>query len=210
MILSICDDYKFVRIACQSVIRGTTVVEAELYSENANCWKEIELPKVVQNAWPVMTVTHVRASEAVLYLVGVDVLVSFDLHNEVFEVYPYPNSVNNKKNLPSLVFEGSISMIFNTAVGDEPVYSLWTLDNVCGNVSWTKKVNLEPAYAIDWVDLYLGSGQFVARDNCDGVFSYDLKKKETRVLFPLGDRRTLSAVKYTNTIVLFPFEGLNK
>lgn len=133
-------------------------------------------------------------------MVSGKMLVSFDLHTEV---YPYPDSVKSKRNWTSLVFEGSVAMIFKTAFNDGSFYSLWTLDDNCGKVCWTKKFNLEPDLEVDRVDLYLGGGQFVALDFRVSRFSlYDLLKKETkRLLFAVDDRMILSCVKHTESLV---------
>lgn len=202
---SVSDDYKLVRILHSDV---SNMVEAELYSANADCWKEIELPKAVQNAWPFVNFIPVHEINGVLYMVDDTVLVSFDLHTELFEVYPYPDSVKRLQNLTSLVFEGSIAMIFKTASGDGSVHSLWTLDDDSGKVCWTKKFNLEPDLEVDRVDLYLGDGQFAALDfRVSRFFLYDLMKKETkRLFFPvddtvINDRMILSCVRHTESLV---------
>lgn len=199
---SVSDDYKLVRILLSNY---SNVVEAELFSVNANCWKEIELPKAVQSAWPFWHLIPIHAINGVLYMVNANVLVSFDLHTELFEVYPYPDSVKSKRNLTSLVFEGSVAMIFKNALGDGSLYSLWTLDDDCGKMCWTKKFNLEPDLEIDRVDLYLGGGQFVALDfRVSRFFLYDLIKKEAKwLLFPVDYRKILSCVKHTESLVSF-------
>lgn len=71
---SVLHDYKLVRILVSNV---SNVVEAELYSVNADCWKEIEFPKAIQNAWPFMNFIPVHEINGVLYMVGYTVLVSF-------------------------------------------------------------------------------------------------------------------------------------
>ncbi|KAL1819086.1 hypothetical protein ACET3Z_013955 [Daucus carota] len=207
---SVCDDYKVVRILVSSV---SNVVEAELYSANEDRWRDIEVPVGLNNAWPLWCCIPAQAINEVLYFVASQVLVSFDLHNELFEVYRYPYSVKDIQNFTSFVYEGAVAMIFKTAVGDGLVHSLWTLDDAGGKVCWTKKFVFEPELEIDRVELYLGSGRFVAVDFCDfQYFVYDLEKKETeRLLLSLVEHNVSSVVKYTESLVsLAGFEQVEK
>lgn len=86
-----------------------------------------------------------------------------------------------------LDFEGSVSMICDYWNDKGQVFnqvlSQWTLDDVCGKVTWTQKFNLEvDVLIIDRVLLYLGVGQFFAATYDDGkniFYKYDYTKKET-------------------------------
>ncbi|KAL1819083.1 hypothetical protein ACET3Z_013952 [Daucus carota] len=207
---SVCDDYKVVRILVSS---DSNVVEAELYSANEDRWRDVEVPIGLNNAWPLWSYIPVHAINEVLYFGASEVLVSFDLHNELFKVYSYPYSVKDIRNFTSFVYEGAVAMIFMTVVGDGMVSSLWTLDDVGGKVCWTKKFVVEPELKIDRVDLYLGSERFLAVNFCDfQYFVYDLAKKETeRLLLSLVEHNVSSVVKYTESLVsLAGFEQVEK
>ena len=54
--------------------------------------------------------------------------------------------------------------------------TLWALDEVDGNLLWTKKFNIEPTKRIAYVLTYLGDGKFVARDHSHACCFYDMKK----------------------------------
>ncbi|KAK1398996.1 hypothetical protein POM88_008859 [Heracleum sosnowskyi] len=82
-------------------------------------------------------------------------------------------------------FEGSVAMVFES----EPGLYLWTMDNVSGELSWTKKFSIE--YGLKdldteiWLSCYLGAKQFYGRKSLNGEhftyeILYDYKKKETK------------------------------
>lgn len=80
-----------------------------------------------------------------------------------------------------LDFEGSAAMVFPKYVDDESVLSLWTLEGVCGKVSWTEKFDFELDYEMRYVVFCkLGVRQFVVLDNAGRYLSFDYKKKKTQ------------------------------
>ncbi|KAL1834718.1 hypothetical protein ACET3Z_004369 [Daucus carota] len=197
---SICNDYKILIVLGYS----HQLVEAILYSSNADSWKEIEVPKTVINTMLCNLPKCVQLKDdGVLYIDGRLVLLSFDLHNEVFGVKPYPLHHIAKSN--ALKFGDSVAMIFESS-GDGSV-SLWTLDDVCG--SWTKKLNLDGA--ADWkrvrVPLILGVGQIVMREHVGGYFHdfylYDYKKKNTKKILSGETSHVQRTVldEYTDSLV---------
>ncbi|KAK1392728.1 hypothetical protein POM88_011784 [Heracleum sosnowskyi] len=205
---SISNDYKILMIVRSKLSTDghfTSVLEGKLYSSNADSWKEIHVPQSFMSC-PIAE--SVLSINGVLYFEGTHGIVSLDLHNEVFG-YLLPNSVQHERKLHVLEFEGSVAMVF-VSVSEEPVLSLWTLDDVCGNVSWIKKFNLEADLRIDRLVLYLGVGQFVAFNSDIGYIFYDYKKKETRQFpLPTRAREAMLIVKYIESLVsLEGFEQL--
>lgn len=179
------------------------VLEADLYSSNGDYWKKIYVPEIVRSLVICANSTFVHDPKTgVIYFEGIRELLSFDLRNEVFGVYPYPfpNSVQHSKS-NVLDFEGSVAMIFETVA--DGILSLWTLDDVSGNkVSWTKKFNLAADLKIDWVVLYLGIGQFVAKNDDVGYVFYDYKKKDAKkFLSPAPSGEFNSVVVYNESLV---------
>lgn len=204
----ISNDYKLLRV----VFAHTTheywaienlVLEAELYSANDNCWKEIEVPEPLRGFRPCDDSKCVHAKTGMLYMNGFNEILWFDLHNEVFGVYPIHKDDKLLKISNVFDFEGSLAMMFKDDVSEGSVVSLWTLDNASENASWTKKFNFEVALNMDWVHLYLGVGQFVALNYDLGVIFYDYIKKETKK-FPLLSSTVgeiVSVVNYTESLV---------
>ncbi|KAK1375168.1 hypothetical protein POM88_031361 [Heracleum sosnowskyi] len=123
----------------------------------------------------------------VLYFDGGDVLVSFDLHDEVFRLVQFPSLIRRRKRSDVLDFEGSLAMVFESGPG---VVDLWTLDHVSKEVSWTKKFSfgndLDDLETKIWLSCYLGAGQFYGTKLLNGncflyeVLYYYEKKKETQ------------------------------
>lgn len=198
----ISNDYKILRIVFDNFVidlfGNSPVLVAQLYSANADSWKEIEVPKTIKASW--------------IYFEGISQIISFNFHDEVFRVHPYPSleQLNEKSNV--LEFQGSAAMIFESYHDGSSVLSLWTLDNVCGNVSWTNKTNLEVDLKIDLVVLHLGSGQFIVAEDYDkfpnsfdkysGYFLYDHKKREVKKFsLPVLDSIVTSLIEYTESLV---------
>ncbi|KAK1354619.1 hypothetical protein POM88_047875 [Heracleum sosnowskyi] len=208
---STSNDYKILRILIypNAVDNDSCMctLEADMYSSNADSWKEIQPPKKLQN-FSCCKFSRVHTINEVLYLHYIDGLLSFDLHNEVFELYPFPYSLPYTRRKSCLLdFEGSAAMVFSESVRDESVLSLWTLDYVCGEVlSRTKKFNLELDCKMHYrVISYLGVGQFVVKDD-SGVYSvYDNKKKERRNLAWVME--DASFFKYTGSLVSLQGSG---
>lgn len=204
---SIANDYKILRIAKLRirVPLGFIVSSkpgAQLYSANADSWKNIHVPMNIRTSfWHRPRKICGPDINGVLYWEGNGGLLSFDLHNEVFGeigVLEFPNHVqHNKSNV--LDFEGSVAMVFESAC-DESVLSLWTLDGVCG--IWTKKFNLETDLELDRVYLYLGAEQFVGLNFVFGYKFYDYRKKTTKKLpFPAHLTDVKLVVKFSESLV---------
>lgn len=211
---SILNDFKLLRIVQSDVSYDgyiTFALKAELYSTNANSWKIIKVPKTVQKFLPWPYSKCVDSKTGVLYFENGKALLSFDSHKEVFGIYQFPESVYHKRRSDVLDFNGSVAMIFES-VCDGSVLSLWTLDDICGEVSWVKKFNLEFVHGISWIYLHLGAGQYVAQDNNGARYVfYDNKQKKTTE-FPLSPRLQdfVLVVKYNDSFVsLEGFEQLD-
>lgn len=190
-------DYKLLRI-----LVGASLSDAQLYSTNTNSWKEIQVPKSVRNFWPFQDSKFIHTRTGVLYLGGINTLLSFDPHNEVFGEYPFPSYANHMVVSNVVDFDGSVALIL-ASVLDDLEFCLWTLDDVCSNVAWVKKFRLEPDGWISRITLYLGAGQFVAKCIYDGrYYFYDNKKKKTKQLpLPPRPRDVMSVIKYNESLV---------
>lgn len=128
---------------------AVTEIIAELYSVNADSWKEIRFPEEIEDFELIIHSRCVCVDSGVLYFQGVEEILSFDLHDEVFVLYQYPDS--GKRVSDVLDFHGSIAVIMKSGKGGS-VLSLWTSDAVGGNFSWTKKFNIDPDL-IDYVNV---------------------------------------------------------
>ncbi|KAK1402374.1 hypothetical protein POM88_001979 [Heracleum sosnowskyi] len=174
------DSVKLTLPECMSVWGGVVPqVRVELYSVNAGSWKEIPFPKEIPYVDLINLFRCVFVDSGVFYFQGKKEIMSFDLHNEVFAMYQYPDSGERMSDV--LDFDGSIAVIMKSGKMGS-VLSLWTFDDIGGNFSWTKKFNIDPDLKIDYVHLYLGDGLFLAQDYGVGYFFYNDKKKENKKL----------------------------
>ncbi|KAK1394382.1 hypothetical protein POM88_013439 [Heracleum sosnowskyi] len=191
----ISNDYKLLRIVFNYISESADgeLPEAEMYSANTDSWKEIQISeKSLKDYW---TKSKFHAIAGVLYMEGRSEILAFDLHSEVFRVYPFP-SLFPKSNV--LDYDGYATMVFESTDGS---VSLYKLDDVCAKVSWTKMFNLEADFEIIWVSNYLGNGQFVVI-NPHSFCIYDYKKREykTTPLLFRAERRGWP-VNYTESLV---------
>ncbi|KAK1354191.1 hypothetical protein POM88_047447 [Heracleum sosnowskyi] len=188
---SISNDYKILRIVFANffddIFNDCPGLVAQLYSANADSWKEIEVPKTIKAYWITITSNCIHAQPGALY---------------------FKEQHSKKSNV--MEYEGSAAMIFES-YHQGSVLSLWTLDYICDNVSWTKKINLKFNLKIDQIALHLGAGQFVAAeydtlpkssDKYSGHILYDHNKKETKKLsLPILDSKVTSLIEYTESLV---------
>ncbi|KAK1399674.1 hypothetical protein POM88_009537 [Heracleum sosnowskyi] len=106
-------------------------------------------------------------------------------------------------------FKGYVAMIFNESTNDGWVPSLWTLNAVLGNWSWTKEFNLDDSLnVIRVISFYLGDGLFFTRGAAGEYIFYDYKKKHVKTFLdqapPAGN-----LTEYKETLVsLKGFEQL--
>ncbi|KAK1399680.1 hypothetical protein POM88_009543 [Heracleum sosnowskyi] len=220
----ISNDYKILRISKELEQEDEEdddtmmyALQAELYSANGDSWKQIQIPETLEY-FPISRVVCVNLKGSrVLYFEGSHELLSFDLHEEVFRVYPYPISYptslrQKNQRIKSFVldFEGSVALIFNESTDDGSVPSLWTLNEVLGNWSWTKEeFNLDDSFKeIQLTRLYMGDGQFFSR-GVGGYIFYDYKKKHVKKILDHAPLLVWKLTDYTETLVsLEGFEQL--
>ncbi|XP_017254743.1 F-box protein CPR1-like [Daucus carota subsp. sativus] len=205
-------DYKIIRVVVDRKDTGFSV-EAEMYSVNEDWWKEIRVPIGLETFRFVGSRGRgvFRPDKSrVLYFEGSPEILSFDLHDEVFRVHPFPRPaklpLEDETIITSYLLEseGSVAMICDESSGDgNTVRSLWTLDRDCGN--WTKQFNLEDHLKYNHiVNLYLGDGQFVVADyGCDRrpIFYYYKKGNAKEYLGASPARQLTSVVKCNESLV---------
>ncbi|KAL6568130.1 hypothetical protein OROHE_003814 [Orobanche hederae] len=185
------DSYKFVN-----------VVAAHLYSLNDDSWRVIqvgiELPSLVcyphcpfLRSGPVL--------DGVLYLEGVDAIITFDLHNEYFGLIKYPSFMHTRMS-SVLDFEGSVALVIES-VGDEKEVSLWTMEAVSDEVFWNKRLTFDAgSEEIEWFFLYSGAHKFVGRTKL-GTVMYDFHKKETKIIGLPSQSFLVRVLKHTETFL---------
>ncbi|KAK1393584.1 hypothetical protein POM88_012640 [Heracleum sosnowskyi] len=129
-------------------------------------------------------------------------LISFELRNDIFKLIEFPN-VNFRSMSKIFDYEGCVGLILEG--DDDESLTLWTLDDAdddgSDTVSWTKKINVETGFRIDWTTIYLGKGQFVTSERSKRIILYDYKKKEIRKFRHQTWYNVKPAHKYTESLV---------
>ncbi|KAL1816659.1 hypothetical protein ACET3Z_019233 [Daucus carota] len=199
----ISNEYKLLRFVYEK--RDDVVPMAKVYYVNADYSREYQGPNLKTQIYDVAQSNIVV--NGVLYFVGGDQLVSFDLHDEVFGLVELPNFIQRKMS-NVMDFEGSVAIVFESGTGVD----LWTLDIVSGVFSWNKKFSIE--YGLDdldteiWLSCYLGAKQFYGWKLRNGNYFvyeilYDYEKKNIKY-HGLGEEYVVpvhAAFKYTETLV---------
>ncbi|KAL8122778.1 putative F-box protein At4g09190 [Apium graveolens] len=200
---SVSKDYKILRVRVGRYLcdgNEVSVTVAEVYSVNAGSWKEFRVPEEMQRFANFPFSKCVFVDSGVWYIEGYKEIMSFDLHDEVFGLYPYPKTGGRMSEI--LDFDGSVAVIRSVG-GRASFLSLWKLDGVGENFSWTKMFNIEPDLKIDFILLYLGERQFFVEDYDAGCFFYDDRKKGDKKLPPLAGAISgcTSAFQFTGSLV---------
>ncbi|XP_074344588.1 F-box protein At3g07870-like [Apium graveolens] len=117
-------DYKVLKIGYQRINGRLVKLQAvQLYSFDSGLWKEIEvaieLPSLL--CYPACpTLSSGPVVDGVLYLEAVNTIITFDLHNELFGLIPYPSFMHTRKS-NVLDFEGSVAVVLESVTeGSSP------------------------------------------------------------------------------------------
>ncbi|XP_063947086.1 uncharacterized protein LOC108216666 isoform X3 [Daucus carota subsp. sativus] len=158
-------------------------VEAELYSSKADSWKHVQVPETLKALRASSKV--VNAKPGILYMTSGKDIIAFDLHKEVFRLYTIPPC----KMSDILEFNGEAAMVFKS--DDGSALSLFVLNDVCGEVFWTKLLDLEFDDNISRVLPSLATAKFVTEN--------DNEAKKYALRFH-GDGKGM-VIKYTESLV---------
>ncbi|KAL1816592.1 hypothetical protein ACET3Z_019166 [Daucus carota] len=124
---SISNDYKVLRIVFER--KNGLVPLVQVYSTNADCWKEFRTPILMNWNFAAHLQTNIVV-KGVLFFDGGDELISFDSHKDILGLVPFPSCIFRKRS-QLLDFEGSVAVVFES-IGDGLGIDLWTLDSVSG------------------------------------------------------------------------------
>ncbi|KAL8127836.1 hypothetical protein AgCh_014976 [Apium graveolens] len=205
-------DFKVLFLEYQKIDNKHVGLEAaHLYSSNSDSWRVIkvdtELPSFLYYP-PSPVLRSGPVVDGVLYMEGVDFIITFDLHTELFGLISYPSFVHARKS-NVLNFEGSVAVVLKTVPDGslvEKELSLWTPIAVSGEVVWNKMFTFGTgSEEIDWLFLYFGANQFFGKTRL-GEMLYDYRKKQTKyVEFP-SQSFLLGVLSHTESFL--PAEGL--
>lgn len=210
-------DFKVLRIEYDTIgdmVQPLTVRGVNLYSLKSDSWKEvavrITLPSLVCYAFiPVLISGPVV--NGVLYLEGMNEVVTFDLHDEVFGLIPFPSYLQRRKS-KVLDFQGSVAVFAEESITDENgssnnIISLWTMEAVSNDVFWNKVFTVDAGLEVDWVFEHFGANQFLGTNKL-GEVVYDFGKKETKYIGIPSLSFLVKVLKHSQSFL--SIEGFNK
>ncbi|KAL6551381.1 hypothetical protein OROMI_021869 [Orobanche minor] len=202
------NDFKILKIGYEAITipdyKHMDVHAVHLYSYNADSWRvievDIELPSLL--SYPICSVLRSGpVVDGVLYLESMDVIVTFDLHNESFGLIKYPSFLQRRKS-GLFDFEGSVAVVVESVRDgslDEKEVSLWTVEAVSDEVFWNKMFAFgagSDSETIDWVFLYCGAHKFVTKTKL-GAALYDYHKKTTKYVSLPSSSFLVRVLKHT-------------
>lgn len=200
---SISNDYKVLRIVFER--KNGLVPLVQVYSTNADCWKEFRTPILMNWNFAAHLQTNIVV-KGVLFFDGGDELISFDSHKDILGLVPFPSCIFRKRS-QLLDFEGSVAVVFES-IGDGLGIDLWTLDSVSGEVSWTRKFSIDDDADSEseiCLSCYLGAGRFYGSQSVNGIYLhnvlYDYDKKETKVYGVREESTYATPLKYVESLV---------
>ncbi|KAK1358701.1 hypothetical protein POM88_043175 [Heracleum sosnowskyi] len=200
-------DFKVLKLAYER-INGQLVklLAVQLYSVNSDLWREIEvgieLPSLLfYPACPILISGPVV--NGILYLEARNTIITFNLHNELFGLIPYPSFMHTRKS-SVLDYEGSVALVLETVVEgslDKKEVSLWTVESVSDEVFWNKIFTFDAGLKeIEWVFVYGGADKFVG-DSRFGTVLYDYRKKETKHIRLPSQSFLVKVLKHTESFI---------
>lgn len=200
---TISNQYKVLRIVFGKKYHLVPVVR--VYSTNADSWREFRAP-ILKN-WKFVTHLQTRiVVNGVLYFDGGDELISFDLHKEILGLVPFPSCIVRKRS-HVLDFEGSVAIVFES-ICDGLGIDLWTLVDVSGQLSWTKKFSVDTDAGPEsevCLSCYLGTGQFYGTRSLNGIYLhnvlYDNDKKEAKIYGVREENIHAAPLTYVESLV---------
>lgn len=202
----VSDDFKVLRIQYRrnGITQLVSVSIVEVYSANSDSWREIEvnvaLPSFVSYPFCSVLISG-PVLDGVLYLEGMDEIVTFDLRNEVFGLITFPGFMKRRMS-NVLDVEGSIAVVVES-VGDGLVdkeFTMWTMETVSDEVFWNIKFKFDAGLEIDWMFLYLGAKQYVVRTR-EGEMLYDYSTKEIKGIGVLSQSFMTRVLKHAESFI---------
>ncbi|XP_074381131.1 uncharacterized protein LOC141722188 [Apium graveolens] len=203
------DDFKVLRIEYDAInhVQPVTVRGVYLYTLKSDMWKEIivgvTLPSFVCYAFcPVLISGPVV--DGVLYLEGMNEMVTFDLHNEVFGLIEFPSFVQRRKS-NVFNFQGSVAVFAEELITDDDgssseIISLWTMAAASDKVFWNKAFTIDPGLEVDWVFEHFGAKQFLGRDKL-GETVHDFGNKKTKAIEFPSQSFLVKALKHSESFL---------
>lgn len=169
----ISHDFKVLRFAYRrDNYQLVSVLEAYLYSSNADSWREVELGIALPSMLCYPRHPILRSGpvlDGVLYLEGsVSVVI---------------------KSVPG---DGSLD--------DKEEISLWTMEPVSGDFIWNKIFTFDSGCDLDWVFFYLGANQFVGTTKL-GTMLYESCKKLTKYIGLPPQSFLVRVLKHTESLL---------
>lgn len=211
------NEFKVLRIEYDSVgnmVQPVTVRGVYLYCFMSDSWKEvavcITLPSFVCYAFcPVLISGPVI--DGVLYLEGMNEIVTFDVHDQVFGlVVPFPSYLQTRKS-NVMDFQGSVAVFAAEQEDDgssNKIISLWTMEAISSNHVFWNKVFSSIDAGVDWVFEHFGANQFLGTNKLGQVVVYDFGKKEATYIGLPSQSFLVKVLKHSQS--LLPIQGFEQ
>lgn len=201
---SYSNDIKFVTISARR--RHVIGMSVNMYSVNDDSWKEVACHEDVHLVSLLDSIACV--CRGVMYWVSGSkkLLLSFDLHDEVFGTSRLPGCCGDKSNSFNIINYKDSVALFTVEFGFEHLHyvrSLWTMDKEVDmdEVPWTKKFSFEANPQLVQFHCFLSTGQFVVEDPQEKeLYLYDHENKLISYI-EIGGIHVRSVFNYVESLV---------
>uniref|UniRef100_A0A5B6YQ60 F-box domain-containing protein n=1 Tax=Davidia involucrata TaxID=16924 RepID=A0A5B6YQ60_DAVIN len=202
------DDYKFVRIASYEDA-PLMITQVEVYTFSSNSWKEIEVavPGLIFENSSTASLQN-GFLHWMAYGTDREIIVSFDLGDEVFREIAVPDShgISFEINRKLSVLKESLSVIvYSTAEEKNICFDIWVMNEYGVEESWTKQFTVGPLLTVSKPLGFWKNGEviFNYEENLNNVlFLYDPSAQEMKDFLTHGTEYSYEVYNYVESLVL--------
>ncbi|OMP12152.1 hypothetical protein COLO4_03443 [Corchorus olitorius] len=211
------NDYKLLRFVVLDDKEPNVEVEAEVYSLNANCWTSIT--SIAPNYIPRIDYPRNYGNSFVngaIHMLACDrkcgrkrnLILAFDLSEEVFSEIPFPDHLSNALYLPAQLLKYRQSSIAIMTWERDPslethlwVIELWVMKEYGVATSWTK-VLTKAAESVPRLLFFRQEEQVLVARKGGWIASIDIKSKQSEVFGVQSLESFLVVDSYVESLVL--------
>uniref|UniRef100_A0A7N0UTT1 F-box domain-containing protein n=1 Tax=Kalanchoe fedtschenkoi TaxID=63787 RepID=A0A7N0UTT1_KALFE len=207
-------DYKIVRFLSYKVLKSNVpkVGVVEVYSQITDMWKEVNagLKCQVNEYSPTAVVSGAvhwlgsRVAKEKDSIDGKDVIVSFDLGNEVFGDLPLPESnvYAQGHGFQICVLEESLSvLVFPTSGNMSKSIDIWVMKEYGVAASWAKQFSIRLFTGVSRPVGCFKNGELILQNNKEKLFLYNPRTKKFGTLPLCSARYVYDVHSYAESLV---------
>ncbi|KAL1560907.1 F-box/kelch-repeat protein-like protein [Salvia divinorum] len=202
-------DIKVLQILFCVLMDSQIVYQVEIYSSRMNSWKKLEtyMPANIMcyNLWS-MVYKNQNFCWWAQDKNNVEVILSFDMVDEVFEMTELPFDVEplggqHRTTRAIVPLKESLVLIVYRQRDDDKVFDMWTLNEAGGGVeAWSKLRSIGPIPGVEKVLGFWNKDEFILESGTGEMVVYNRITREMKNLGIYGKRSKLEVVVMTESL----------